>query len=140
VLRSTGTDVNIAPEKLLARYPLGYLIFYADDSNKVVVFDKRLALDKFDLDWSVVGLTRNIDGEVQIRLPDVRAKNGTLVLSHALTGGPIRIGDLGGAFFDDIVMSGEIIAIDEDGFVFIVGCRRIEPPEPKQARSKSMPQ
>ncbi len=115
---------NLTPEKLLAKYPLGYVIFDLDYENRVIPYDSKTILEKYDLDWSVVRFTKNTLTQIEIRLPDARLKNGGAALSNAITGGTKRVGNLGGFGIGDLLVWGEILAITSKGIVFLVGFDR----------------
>lgn len=115
---------NLTPEKLLAKYPLGYVIFDLDYENRVTPYDSKTILDNYELDWSVVRFTKNTATQVEIRLPDAKLKNGGAALTNAVTGGIKRVGNLGGFGIGDLLVWGEILAIRENGIVFLVGLER----------------
>ena len=115
---------NLTPEKLLAKYPLGYVIFDLDYEDRVIPYDSKAILANYDLDWSVVRFTKNTPTQVEIRLPDAKLKNGTLALTNAVTGGAKRVGNLGGFGIGGLTVWGEILAIRDNGIVFLVGFDR----------------
>lgn len=51
--------------RLLAKYPLGYVIFELDYKRGILPYDQQL-LDQYDIDWSVVRLTKNTGGGVNL--------------------------------------------------------------------------
>lgn len=113
---------NISRQKLLARYPLGYVIFDVDYRNSVFPYESQAALDRFDFDWSVVRFTQNTSDRITLRYPDVRLKDGTPMMSHILFQGPRRVGKLeAGTTFGHVFMRGEILAFRDNGVVFLVG-------------------
>ena len=115
---------DLTPRKLLAKYPLGYVIFDLDYENQVIPYDSKTILDKYDLDWSVVRFTKNTETHIEIRLPDAKTKNGDAALTNALTGGVKKVGNLGGFGINDLLVWGEILAIGQKGIVFLVGFDR----------------
>jgi hypothetical protein len=115
---------NLPPEKLFAKYPLGYVIFDLDYENRVIPYDSRRILDKYDLDWNVVRFTKNTPTQIEIRLPDAKIKNGGAALTNAVTGGIKRVGNLGGYMIGDLMVWGEILAIRQNGIIFLVGFDR----------------
>jgi hypothetical protein len=115
---------NLTPEKLLAKYPLGYVIFDLDYENRVIPYDSKTILANYELDWSVVRFTKNTATQVEIRLPDAKLKNGAMALTNAVTGGIKRVGNLGGFGIGGLMVWGEILAIRENGIVFLVGFDR----------------
>lgn len=115
---------NLTPQKLLAKYPLGYVIFDLDYENRVIPYDSKTVMANYELDWSVVRFTKNTSTEVEIRLPDARLKNGNAALTNAVTGGVKRVGNLGGFGIGGLMVWGEILAIRKNGIIFLVGFDR----------------
>jgi hypothetical protein len=119
---------RIVPKTLLAKYPLGYVIFYVDYSDSVFPYTTQ-ALDRWEFNWSVVKLMQNIPGKFRIVLPDMKSKGSSTWL---MTGNILRIPATVGPFprdiFSDhvIVMKGEILAIGEKGTVFLIGFTRAD--------------
>ena len=125
-----------ATEKaLLRKYPLGYVIFDVDHSNQVIPYAAHKILDKYELDWSGVGVSIPSPGRVVVKLPGLQAKDGSVGLSGGSTGGPLRVGNLGGFGADDLVVWAEILAIGKDGIVFLVGFDK-EPVRPRPTRAR----
>ena len=116
---------------LKKKYPLGYVIFDLDYQNKLRPLISKVK--KYQVDWSVVGFTKNTSTSIELHLPDV-IKDGKKILTGAITGGPKKVGDLGGAWFGDsdgtVFMWGEIMEIGDNGIVFLVGFQH-GPPIPK---------
>jgi hypothetical protein len=115
---------NLTPQKLLSKYPLGYVVFELDYENQVILYDSKTVLDKYDLDWTVVRFTKNTPTEVELRLPDARLKNGGTALTNIVAGGSKKVGNLGGFGNGDLTVRGEILAIQQNGIVFLVGFDR----------------
>lgn len=105
---------------LLAKYPLGYVIFELDHSEKVFPYDNSL-MDKYDIKWEQAKISQNTDTFIELRLPEIVAKNGMRQIENAITGGPKRVGNLGGYFVGDVTVWGEILEIKDTGIVFLVG-------------------
>lgn len=75
------------------------------------------------MDWRVVHFTKNTPSEVELRLPDVW-KDGKK-LATGTTGGPRRVGNLGGMTFGDanegVMEWAEIVSISDAGIEFAIG-------------------
>jgi hypothetical protein len=110
-------------EKLLTKYPLGYVIFEIDHTNAVFPYDRQL-IDKYNLDWSHVGITKSTENLIELRLPDIKTKDGKPILTNNLTGGPKRIGNMGGGAVEEMMFWGEILDIKKTGIVFLVGFQK----------------
>jgi hypothetical protein len=112
---------------LKKKYPLGHVIFEVTETNSVFPISES-PLDGFDLDWSVVGITKNTDRHIELRLPNVSRKGGQDGMTDIITGGIKRVGPLGGATFGDrsggVFMWADILAIRSDGIVFLIGFER----------------
>ncbi|MGH7325465.1 MAG: hypothetical protein ACREJ9_12585 [Candidatus Rokuibacteriota bacterium] len=121
LLQSFGERVR--PERLLRKFPLGYVIFEVDHMNQVPPYDRRL-LDEYEVDWSVVRL-KDLGDRVDLRLPDFRhrGEGGALADVHIVL--PKQVTGLGaGAQVGDLAIVGELVAIRETGIVFVIGFMR----------------
>jgi len=116
------------PKNLLTKYPLGYIIFDVDYMNSVFPYRSQ-ALDAWDFDWSVVKVSPlKLPGETEdlvgVRLPDIRVKGRPSPLMQNIgVAGPKKVGAFPGTAFSDSVinMKVEILAIRENGIVFLLG-------------------
>lgn len=119
-------------EKLLARYPLGYVIFEADYENMVLPYKAQKILDKWDFDWSRVKLTDISGNRAEITMPTIRDKKGTVTFDGNSMTGEKKLGPFppNVALFTDgtIVMKAEILAIRDRGIVFLIGFTPFVPP------------
>lgn len=125
--------LNLNPQKLLAKYPLGYVIFDLDYRNDVFPYQSKPLFSKYKLDWSNVGIVEPYcpfpesfpcqPGQIGLRLPDL-AIVGVGVFRDNQVGGAKRVGPLGGAVVNDLEMESGILAIRRDGIVFMIGFRQ----------------
>jgi hypothetical protein len=122
LLKNQSDAVN--PQKLLAKYPLGYVIFELDYKNEVFPYQSRSILDSYVFDWSVVRFIKNTPDQIAIRLPDARLKDGTVAFTNAITGGKKQVGNLDGVSIGELIIWGEILAIRDKGIVFLVRFER----------------
>jgi hypothetical protein len=118
---------QLTPKKLLARYPLGYVIFDMDYVQQVFPY-RNEALKDWTIDWNTVKLIDH-GPEVDLTLPNMRSKNGS-EFSDNTVGVPKEVGSLdryllpvlyvrsGGDIF---AIRGEILAIGKDSIVFLLG-------------------
>jgi hypothetical protein len=110
----------ISRDKLMAKYPIGYVIFELDYQNQVWPYQGQFIRDQYELNWSVVRYTVNTPDRIEIRLPDI-TRNGAGVV-NARTSGLRRVGNLaGGVGMGQLGVFAEILAIGEKGIVFLVG-------------------
>lgn len=127
--------LNLTPQKLLARYPLGYVIFDVDYRNDVFPYRSEAFLNKFDLDWSAVhvepipcptpGPTCQPD-EIALTLPDAGLKNQPKKYTNLAMAGPRKVGLLqGGTIVNNLMIQAEILAVRADGIVFVIGLREL---------------
>lgn len=134
LIKGLGESVNT--QKLLATYPLGYVIFDVTYANEVFPY-QRQGLKKYEFNWSVVRITKNTPDWIELRLPDMRLKDGTAAVTNVVTGGRKAVGYLGGASVGNgsggIIEWGEILAIRETSVVFLVGFSPA-PPLPPPAK------
>lgn len=121
---------SIEPDKLLAKYPLGYVIFDIDKRNEVFPYATQSLLENWDFDWSAVKIREvrfDNQDEVVITMPTINPKSGHG--EHFNGVGiqvPKRVGPIGviiwrSATFD---MKAEILSIRPDGIVFLLGFAR----------------
>lgn len=124
-------NLHLTPEKLLEKYRLGYVIFDIDYRNDVFPYQSKTLLQKYDLDWTNVGIFNvNLkfpqfkipDDQIAVRLPDVGLmnRNGN-VFRDISVGGTKKVGPLGAITVSDLEISAEILAIRKTGTVFLVG-------------------
>ena len=116
---------NVSKKTLLAKYPLGYVIFDVDSTDSVFPYKKEL-VERWDFDWSVVRLTESTHSDIAIRMPDIRRKGASHPLISGIgIGGEKKVGPFAGGvnIFTDgtINMKAEILAIRHDGIVFLIG-------------------
>jgi hypothetical protein len=111
-------------DALLKKYPLGYVIFDVDRTNQVTPYKAKDILEKYEVDWGSVGIQAG-GGRVTLRLPSLKAKDGTVAFTNAMTGGPLRVGNLGGASANGLTAWGEILAINNNDIVFLVGFEQL---------------
>jgi hypothetical protein len=113
---------NISRQKLLAKYPLGYVIFDVDYKNSVFPYESQAVLDRYEFDWRVVSLTEDAAGRIAVRFPDVRQKDGGIAMDHLLFYSPKRVGKFHALYtLGDVTILGEILAFRENRIVFLVG-------------------
>jgi hypothetical protein len=122
---------NLTPQKLLAKYPVGYIIFDVNYQNEVFPYQSRGFLEKHRVDWSNVRIVERdcpLTQEslrcfpIMVRLPDFAGFRNVAV------GGPKQVGPIGptpAAVVDFIAMEVEILAIRPDGIVFLIGFRNL---------------
>jgi hypothetical protein len=120
---------SASPKTLLAKYPLGYVIFDVAYTNTVFPYQSG-GLQEYKLDWSVVRITENTPTRISLQLPNLSTKDGKPLINDASTGGIKRVGNLGGYIANDISVWGEILAIRDSGIVFLVGFQAFHFPSP----------
>jgi hypothetical protein len=127
---------RLEPDKLLARYPLGYVIFDVTYSNSVFPYEARKdLLDKWDFDWSTVQLTEgglagmHDPDAVSITFPTMHQKNGPGYIKGSKIGATKKIGPFPSSnviIVSDgkMAMKAEILAIRDSGIIFLIGFTR----------------
>ena len=124
---------DLTPQKLLAKYPLGYIIFDVDYRNDVFPYQSRGSLEKYHLDWTNAGLVKSscpphlFDSQVPcdesnfitIRLPEFGRFHSPLI------SGPKRLGRMSRGhdvvLGNDAAIDVEILAIRSDGIRLLDG-------------------
>jgi hypothetical protein len=121
---------DLTPEKLLLKYPLGYVIFDATYQNAVFPYQTRGEVEKWHVKWSSFKYNMT-DDSVYFQMPDFTYmednRNGVAFWNNTIKCKKV-VGSLcGGAFFamENVQMSGEILAVRTDGVVFLFGFKRI---------------
>lgn len=130
---------RLTPEKILLKYPLGYVIFYATFRDSVFPYQTREELQGLSIDWTTFKFEQGIDWNtfrnmnVQgstskqstfwIQLPSITYGRS---LPQKVFGNVIglrkRVGERQPLIeFGDVMMSGEILAINPNGVVFLFG-------------------
>lgn len=133
ILRQKGDAYN--PVRLLKKYPLGYAIFEINYQNTVIPQESLSKFREYEVDWTVVKVIQNTKDQIALRLPDLKRKDGTAGITNVKTGGRKKVGNLGcgiiGTETETLGLCGEILAIREDGIVFLVNLIQL-PPLPKK--------
>lgn len=127
---------NFSPQKLLAKYPLGYVIFDVDYRNDIFPYRSEAFLNKFDLDWSAVRVEpipcptpgpSCQPNEIALTLPNAGLKNRPKLYTNLAMAGPKKVGLLqGGTIINDLMIQAEILAVRDDGIVFVIGLRELK--------------
>jgi hypothetical protein len=109
--------------KLLQKYPLGYVIF--DIDQKSSVFPYAADSLQWEFDWSTVKLTEDKQRKIfWLTLPNIRPKGVSRpMFIDAKVGGEKKLGQLDGTLFEDrtVRILAEILAIRPNGIVFLIG-------------------
>lgn len=128
------------PNKLPQKYPLGYAIFEFNYMNQVIPYEGLSVLKNYEVDWSVVKVIQNTKDRIALRLPDLRRKDGTVGITDVMTEGWKKVGYLGCGYIanetDNLSVCGEILAIRDNGVVFLVNLMRLPLPSPEHPRVK----
>ena len=118
---------NTSPEKLLAEYPGGYVIFELNYQNSVWPYDKNL-LAGYEVDWKAVSLEATGTDTVSVTLPSITGKGNTLIGNRV--GMPKVVGARsGGVGAGRFSMSAKILAITDNGIVFLIGVKEFKLPK-----------
>lgn len=122
----------------LNKYPLGYVIFSSDYMTSAVTpLETHRGLETYQFDFRPVRVTKNTDGQIEVRLPDI-LKDKKLVMTGILTGGTKRLGEFGGGFTGDdkgtVFEWAEILAIKDSEITFLVGFQRAGPMPPPSSK------
>jgi hypothetical protein len=116
-------NVNANPDALLEKYPLGYVLFDIDKSNRVFPYTTEPTLRRWSFDWSNVHITKANENEISLNLPDMRSPNGSSFSGTQITG-PAKVGPFGGfgaVRTPDFIEVAEILTISDKGTVFVLG-------------------
>jgi hypothetical protein len=117
------------PGNLLKKYPLGYVVFDIDEQKSVFPYASKSLLDHWDFDWSTVKLTENEQkNHVWLTMPNMVDKVSRTTIRSMQTEGPKKLGIFGARnallATDNFYMRAEILAIKQDGIVFLIGFTR----------------
>jgi hypothetical protein len=133
-LRQRGYD---DPSKLRQKYPLGYTIFELTNMGQLATQytppDEGFSvLNNYEkVDWREAQVIQNTKDRIALRLPDLKRKDGTGVITGLSTGGPKKVGLLACGVSrtetEGVGLCGEILAIREDGVVFLVNLMQFPP-------------
>jgi hypothetical protein len=114
-----------APEKLLAKYPLGYIIFDIEHENAVFPY-RTHAFDNWGFDFTNVKVINSMADRVTIQMPDIYPKagrSGPRIISPMITT-PKKVGPFSVRYIfsdRDIALTGEVLAVKDGSMVFILG-------------------
>jgi hypothetical protein len=111
------------PERILERYPLGYVIYELNYSNQVFPYAKRL-LEGYNIDWKSAQILDVSEKDVTIQLPHISNPEKDISF-HANTitlGKQIGAGAAAGVLrIQEVDQFVELVAIRETGYVFLIG-------------------
>jgi hypothetical protein len=111
------------PERLLERYPKGYVIYEINYSNKVFPYGKQ-GLESFQIHWETAQIVNVSDEFVDIQLPDFTDSKSSAIFFDNAVAVPKRVGGLVNVVgMDQLQETVELVAIRETGFVFLIGFR-----------------
>lgn len=96
--------------------------------NQVIPYEGLSVLKNYEVDWSVVKVIQNTKDRIALQLPDLKRKDGTVGITGVMTGGWKKVGYLGcgsiGNETENLAVCGEILAIRDNGVVFLVNLMR----------------
>ena len=120
------------PQRMLEKYPLGYAIYELTYTGHFAPLETRSVVNKYGkIDGSQAKVIQNTKDRVALRLPDLNRKDGTVAITDVKVGGWKKIGPLGCGLIEDetetLGVCGEIIAIREEGIVFLVNLMQLPP-------------
>ena len=117
---------DISPSKLLAEYPGGYVIFETTYQNRVFPYANHLAKG-WTINWDSVHLATSGD-RVEIQLPDMsKPESNFHVHGNRIGLRKIKGATGSGIDLDTVSPYVEILAVSDEGIVFLVG---LKPPPP----------
>jgi hypothetical protein len=122
---------RLSPEKLLAKYPLGYVIFDVSYQNTVFPYQTKGELAQWNIDWNTFKYSESTEhGEamVEIQVPNVHMRGNVNVnFDGNGVGCPKKVGVLCGGVLmrnGNVEILGEILSISAKGTVFLFGFKR----------------
>ncbi len=120
---------RLTPEKLLRKYPIGYVIFDVNYENAVFPYQARGELEKWNIAWNTFKYTQDNSGKIiYLQLPEINYRStpendGPHFDSHTFTC-PKKVGTVcAGIQIDNVVVAAKILEITPTGVVFILGLR-----------------
>ena len=81
LLKAQQKPDDLTPAKLLAKYPLGYVIYDINYQNSVFPYQTKV-FDKWNFDWSTAKVTTSPDGLLLVTLPDMTSKSGSSLFKN----------------------------------------------------------
>lgn len=122
---------SLAPDKLLARYPLGYVIFDVSEQKTVFPYQAKGVLANWTIDWGTFSYKEihTSQGEaVEFTPPNILYTDGHsgVDVHNNIMGCYIKIGPCGGAILaaGGVRMRTEILSTNPRGTVFLFGFSR----------------
>jgi hypothetical protein len=120
---------RLTPEKLLRKYPIGYVIFDVNYENAVFPYQARGGLEKWNIAWNTFKYTQDNSGKIiYLQLPEINYRStpendGPHFDSNTFTC-PKKVGTVcAGIQIDNVVIAAKILEITPTGVVFILGLR-----------------
>jgi hypothetical protein len=114
---------QLTPDKLLKKYPLGYIIFNFDYSQRVFPYKSELVED-WTLDWSKARLI-DLGNQIKLLWPDMLGPHGARFSDNSTTTAKeVTTQPIGIMTFSDISMKMEVLAVPKDSVVVLLGFQR----------------
>ena len=126
---------HLTPEKLLRKYPIGYVIFVANYENAVFPYQTRGDLEKWNIAWNTFEYTQDNKGDIHLQLPEISYRRtpdgGTMHFVSNTFVCPEKVGAVCARIHNlDVAMDAEILDITPNGVVFILGLSYPPPENP----------
>ena len=111
-------------KNLLKKYPFGYVIFDVDYTNSVVPYESRRIFENWNIDWTTAKLERaGVNGDaIKLTLPHIWRKNGSINFKGMDILAPRKVGMIANVrLSNEMIAEGKILAVRDDGIVWVVG-------------------
>ena len=113
-----------SPKNPLAKYPLGYVIFEVGYTEGVFPYQSG-GLEDYKIDWSSVQLLENTDDHMAIKFPNFSSKERNIEVWDNFAVTDKKVGSrFSGIAVNGVLFSGEILALRNDGVVFVIGLKQ----------------
>jgi hypothetical protein len=122
LLKAQGERVS--PKKLLAKYPLGYIIFDVDNTNSVFPYKTQSLRDKWEIDWSHTQVSEPDNRHISLTIPHLRQKESGLSIGSITITIPKTVPFSATILRDEpnnFSLKIEILATRPTGTVFVIG-------------------
>lgn len=115
---------SVKPETLLAKYPLGYMIFEVGYTEQVFPY-QTAGLADITIDWNTARVTNLSNDQVSLRYPDIKVKQSNNIFSGNFTGVDKRMkpGPLVSWTLDKFTVVSELLSVKNEGIVLLVGVK-----------------
>jgi hypothetical protein len=108
--------------KLSAQFPIGYVIFKLEYSDRLVFYKGLSLIENYDFNWDAVKYTENNESSFEIQMPNIVTRDGRVTMMGNKWGSEKRVGYYSTHHTTpQFKVICEVLDADKDGIVLLIG-------------------